>query len=45
MVTKDLLKTEIDRVQDAYLEVLYKIISGGKGPLQSILKEACDEDD
>ncbi len=26
MVTKDLIKAEIDRVQDEYLEALYKII-------------------
>lgn len=26
MVTKELLKTEIDNVQDEYLEILYKVI-------------------
>ncbi len=26
MVTKELIKAEIDRVQDKYLEVLYKIV-------------------
>jgi hypothetical protein len=26
LITKELLKTEIDKVQDEYLEILYKVI-------------------
>ena len=32
VVTKDLIKGEIDRVQDEYLEALYKIIKAFESP-------------
>ena len=35
MLTKDLIKTEIDRVQDEYLEVLYRIIKALEHPVDS----------
>jgi len=31
MITKEAIKTEIDKVQDGYLEVLYKIIKVFEG--------------
>jgi hypothetical protein len=33
MITKELIKAEIDRVQDKYLEVLYKIIKALVSPI------------
>jgi hypothetical protein len=33
MITKELIKTEIDRVHDRYLEILYKIIKAFEIPL------------
>ena len=33
MVTKELVKHEIDRLQDEYLEVVYKMIKGLEVPL------------
>ncbi|MCP4405965.1 MAG: hypothetical protein GY801_52815 [bacterium] len=33
MVTKELVKHEIDRLQDEYLEVVYKMIKGLEMPL------------
>lgn len=32
MITKELLKTEIDKVQDKYLEALYQIIAAFEVP-------------
>ncbi len=34
MITKELLKAEIDKVQDKYLEVLYKIIKALETPTE-----------
>ena len=35
MITRDLLKEEIDKVQDNYLNVLYRIIKALENPLDS----------
>lgn len=35
MVTKDLVKVEIDKIQDKYLEVLYKIIKALESPSEA----------
>ena len=36
MITKELIKAEIDRVQDKYLEVLYKIIKALVSPVDEV---------
>lgn len=36
MITKELVKAEIDRVQDKYLEVLYKIIKALVSPIDEV---------
>lgn len=36
MITKDLIKAEIDKVQDKYLEVLYKIIKALVSPTNEV---------
>jgi hypothetical protein len=36
MITKELIKAEIDRVQDKYLEVLYKIIKTLASPTDEV---------
>lgn len=36
MITKELIKAEIDRVQDKYLEVLYKIIKALVSPTDEV---------
>lgn len=33
MITKELIKAEVDRVQDKYLEVLYRIIKALESPI------------
>ena len=35
MVTRDLIKEEIDRMQEEYLEILYRIIKALESPLDS----------
>jgi hypothetical protein len=35
LITRDLLKEEIDKVQDNYLNVLYRIIKALENPLDS----------
>lgn len=35
MVTRDLLKKEIDKVQDDHLEILYRVIKAFEKPLDS----------
>lgn len=35
MITKDLIKAEIDRVQNRYLDALYKIIKALESPTDS----------
>ncbi len=34
MITKDLLKTEIDSVQDEHLEILYRVIKAFESPVR-----------
>jgi hypothetical protein len=36
MITKELIKAEIDRVQDKYLEVLYKIVEVMVSPIDEV---------
>lgn len=36
MITRELLKAEIDKVQDRYLEVLYRIIKALVNPSSSV---------
>lgn len=36
MITKELIKAEIDRVQDEYLEILYKIIKALVSPIDEV---------
>lgn len=36
MITKELIKAEIDRVQDKYLEVLYKIVKAMVSPTDKV---------
>ena len=36
MITRDLLKEEIEGVQDNHLEILYRIIRALAGPLDSV---------
>ena len=33
IITRDILKAEIDKSQDSYLEILYRIIQAFKNPL------------
>ena len=35
MITRDLIKEEIDRMQEEYLEILYRIIKALESPLDS----------
>ena len=37
MITRELVKAEIDKVQDKYLEVIYRIIKALVGPPELIL--------
>ena len=39
MITKELIKAEIDRVQDKYLEVLYKIIKALVSPIDEVTSQ------
>lgn len=36
MITKELIKAEIDKVQDKYLDVLYKVIKAFVAPIDEV---------
>ena len=38
MITRELVKAEIDKVQDRYLEVIYRIIKALVGPPELIME-------
>ena len=37
MITREVIKSEIDKVQDGYLEILYRIIQALMQPLETVM--------
>ncbi len=40
MITRELIKVEIDKIQDSYLEILYRIIKALINPPESVAQPA-----
>ncbi len=43
MITRELIKAEIDKVQEAYLEALYRIVRAFEAPLKGKTTDTIEE--